>query len=177
MRVPFPFGPAATTSTKPKPDSSGRLYFVESYWIIGLMKCFIGLLFCLPFYYMRGFPGHPSWFLFIVPLWGLTGPWDLGRLRRFTFDPQRGMLVIRSTYLARIHRTTEIPLRDISLAVEPGVSPVYGTTHFVRLIGPSLKIALGDFKEINQAQDAAAEYARVLRIDRAPSAGDAQQPA
>ncbi len=177
MHVPFPFGPAATTSTKPKPDPAGRLYFVESYWIIGLMKCVFGLLFCLPFYYMRGIPGHPSWVLFIVPLWGLTGPWDLMRLRRFTFDPQRGMLVIRSTYLARIHRTAEIPLREFSLAVESGISPGFGTTNFVRLIGPGLRIALADLKEVNEAQEAAADYARLLQISRASSAGSPQQSA
>lgn len=141
------------------------------------MKCAMGLLFCLPFYYLRGFPGHPRWFLFIIPLWGLTGLWDLGRLRRFTFDLQRGMLVIRSTYLAWIHRTVEIPLHDFSLAVEAGISPGYGTTNFVRLIGPGLRIALADLKKIEEAQEAAAEYAQMLQVSRAPSAGDLQHPA
>lgn len=99
------------------------------------------------------------------------------RLRRFTFDPHRGMLVIQNTYLARLHRTVEIPLRDISLTVESGISPGYGTVNFVRLIGHSFKIALSESKEINEARAAADEYARMLQISRALSGGHTQQSA
>lgn len=168
MRAPF-FFPSTTESSKPQPDSSGRPYFFEYYWSVGAIKFAMGLIFCVPFFYFKGMPGHPHWFDFIGPIVGLSGLWDLLRWRRFTIDLKRGTLVMKNTYLARIHRTTEIPLSDVSLAVESGMLPGYGPAVFARLKGPDLKIALSYHKEDSEAQAAADEYARVLQIRRVPS--------
>lgn len=173
MRAPF-FFPSTTESSKPQTDSSGRLYFLEYYWGVGAIKLAMGLLFCLPFYYFKGMPGHPYWFDFIGPIVGLTGLWDLLRLQRFTFDAKRGKLMVRNTYLARIHRTTEVPLSAVSLAVEPGIMPGYGSAVFVRLNGPGVKIALRYSKEDKEAQAAADDYARELQISREPSGRNPQ---
>lgn len=173
MRAPF-FGPSTTESSKPQADSSGRLYFLEYYWSVGAIKLAAGLIFCVPFFYFKGMPGHPHWFDFIGPIVGVTGLWDLLRWRRFTIDLQRGKLVVKNTYLARIHRTIEIPLADVSLAVEPGMLPGYGPAVFARLNAPGIKIALSYAKEDGEAQASADEYARVLQLRRVPSGRNAK---